>query len=380
MTPFGTRMQQLLARRGLSYRELARRTHYSKSFLHDLAHGRKQPTADTAARLDEALRADGSLVALANPATEDEGDAFELARRVNASDASDETLTRLESAMDDLATQYATIPPGQLIGVAREHLGYAGRLLDARLTLAHHRRLLVVGGWLSLIAATLHIDLRQSGAALALLKTADAMARHAEHPEIRAWCLETQAWEVLTAGDYMRAVHLSRQAQALAPRGSSALIQANAQEGRAWARMRDIRQTRHCLDVVAHMVSSLPTPDRPEHHYRYDPDKALAYTATTLAWAGDPAAQTYTRAVIEQLENGVIARPRRVASARLDLGLALVNSGDLDEAAAVATQAIASGRVVKSNWWRATEIVDAVETAGLGAASDLREAYEANWP
>jgi hypothetical protein len=135
--------------------------------------------------------------------------------------------------MDGLAIQYATVSPGQLIGVAREHLGYAGRLLDAHLTLAHHRRLLVVGGWLSLFAATLHIDLRRSSAALALLKTADEMARHTEHPEIRAWCLETQAWEALTAGNYMRAVKLSRQAQSLAPRGRSALIQASAQEGRA---------------------------------------------------------------------------------------------------------------------------------------------------
>ena len=27
-------------------------------------------------------------------------------------------------------------------------------------------------------------------------------------------------------------------------------------------------------------------PDRPEHHYRYDPPKAQMYVATTLSWLG----------------------------------------------------------------------------------------------
>lgn len=35
------------------------------------------------------------------------------------------------------------------------------QLVDARKTLAQHRRLLVADGWLSLLAATLDIDLRQ---------------------------------------------------------------------------------------------------------------------------------------------------------------------------------------------------------------------------
>jgi len=168
---------------------------------------------------------------------DDELDALELGRRAAASDIGEETLTRLGNAADDLATGYPVPPPQMLLGRVRRHLGYVADLLDARKTLDEYRRLLVVGGWLSLLAATLHIDLKQHRSAQARLATAAALAKQTGHAELYAWCFETQAWSVLTDGDYRRAVDLSQTAQRLAPRGSSAAIQATAQEGRAWARM-----------------------------------------------------------------------------------------------------------------------------------------------
>lgn len=141
-------------------------------------------------------------------------------------------------------------------------------------------------------------------------------------------------------------------------------------------------QTRDALDRMSRLASSLPVPDRPEHHYQYDPDKALSYTATTLAWIGDSAAEEFARGVIGQLErprNG-IPRPRRIASARLDLALALLGADQPDEANAEAIAAIASGRVVASNWWRATEVLAGVERAGIPEATELREVYETHRP
>lgn len=146
--------------------------------------------------------------------------------------------------------------------------------------------------------------------------------------------------------------------------------------------MHQREQTRDALERVSRLTGSLAVPDRPEHHYRYDPDKALAYTATTLAWSGDPAAEEFARTAVRHLEspaNGIL-RPRRVASAKLDLALALLAAGKPDEAAAVAAAAITSGRVVPSNWWRATEIVTATDALGLREATELREVYEAHRP
>ena len=197
------------------------------------------------------------------------------------------------------------------------------------------------------------------------------------HAEIAAWCLETQAWQVLTEGDYQRAVDISQAAQRVAPKSSSVFIQATAQEGRAWARLGAGRETRTALSRVETLVSPLPVPDRPEHHYRYDPAKSEAYTATTLAWLGDPAAEAYARNVLARLESSIDGppRPRRAATARLDLSLALIAAGRHDEAAGTALEAVTSGRIVPSSYWRAREVIRAVADRGVPEAAELAEAY-----
>jgi hypothetical protein len=50
------------------------------------------------------------------------------------------------------------------------------------------------------------------------------------------------------------------------------------------------------------LVSPLPVPDRPEHHYRYDPPKAQFYVVTTLSWLGDTAAESIARQVLAAIE------------------------------------------------------------------------------
>ena len=309
-------------------------------------------------------------------------DAYELAGRVDASDVSTVTLDGLDRAADRIAIAYHATRPTELLPEVRRYLGYVAQLVDKRMTLAQRRQLLTAGGWLSLLAATLHIDLRQRPAAAARLATARSLAQHAGHDEIGAWCLETSAWDAVTEGRYRTAVELSRAAQHLAPAGSSAMIQATAQEGRGWAKLADAAATRDALNRVERLVSPLPVPDQPEHHYRYDPDKQLAYTATTLSWVHDPAAVRYARDVLARLDphGDGGTRPRRAASARLDLALALVSAGELEEATGRTLQAIQSGRIVPSNVWRVEEVVTAVEQAGAPGAIDLREARLALLP
>jgi transcriptional regulator with XRE-family HTH domain len=97
---FPERLRVAIAGSGASYRALAARTFYSRGYLHDLASGRKTPTAAVAWRLDEAPGLRGELAGMVSV---DDFDAGELARRVAASDVGDETLERLEAAVDDLA-------------------------------------------------------------------------------------------------------------------------------------------------------------------------------------------------------------------------------------------------------------------------------------
>jgi transcriptional regulator with XRE-family HTH domain len=240
MSAFGRDLARLMEARGLGVREVARRVPCNPGHISNLRSGKARPSPELAADLDKVLGADGMLAALAPAqrrhrvtvpdlaAADDEIAALEFARRAEASDVGNSVLEHLELTVDDLATAYPGTPPADLLVRVRTHLGYAGHLLDARATLAQHRRLLVTGGWLSLLAATCLIDLHNDHAAVAHLRTAAQLARETGHADIAAWCLETQAWQVLTTGDYQRAVDIAQAAQHVAPRDGSAFIQAIA--------------------------------------------------------------------------------------------------------------------------------------------------------
>lgn len=382
---FAAELRQRREQAGLSFRRLGTLAAVSAGHLADLESGRRRPTREIAEALDRALSARGQIVALlhtrAPDDVESELEALELARRAAVSDVADPVLERLDQAADRLAMAYSTTPPADLLPRVRQHQRYVGQLLDGRATLGQKRRLLVAGGWLSLLRATVHVDLQQRAAAVAHLDTAAALAEQAGHDEIRAWCLETAAWDALVRGDFRRAVELARHAQQVAPAGGSAIVQATAQEGRAWARLGDRGQTLAALGRVEQLAEHRDRPEHPEHHFVYDPGKAHAYAATTLSWAGDPAAERVARNVLAELQ-AEDARPRRIATARIDLGLALL-AGDRprpDEAAAEVRTALRSGRVVPATWWRAEEVVTAVERTGIPEGRDLRDEATAARP
>ncbi|GAA0503832.1 hypothetical protein GCM10011581_25920 [Saccharopolyspora subtropica] len=393
MSTEGAELRRYRRAAGLGQGTLARLVPISQATISRYESGLQAVDPATAERLDEIVGAGGQLARAAQnqhapaqyraPAAtggDTELAALELARRAASSNVGSTTLAHLEAIVDDLATAYPVTPPGELASRLRTHIGHVTNLLDARVTLSEHTRLLNVGAWLSLLAATVYIDLDQQPAATAYLRTAASLAGDTGHAEITAWCYETAAWRVLTKGEYQQAVALSQAARHHAPTGSSVMIQATAQEGRAWARLGNAQETRRALGEVHRMAERLPQPDRPERHYVYDPTKAVAYTATTLAWIADPAAEAYARAVIDRLdraENDHQRWPRRVASAHLDLGLSLLGSDRLDEAAEVTRKALESGRVAPSNYWRADEVVRAVEARGLSVAGELRETYRA---
>ncbi|WP_326722784.1 helix-turn-helix domain-containing protein [Streptomyces sp. NBC_00243] len=376
MNDFGTEVRSALKAQGKSLRGAAKELHYDVAYLSRVLNGKQAPSPELIQAVNEFLGL--SLEVEDATSYDDEMDAWELARRVQASDVGTATLNRLERAFDDLAMAYPKADPADLLRKVRKHSAYVVKLLDGKKTLAEHRHLLVIGGWLSLLGATVHIDLMQDDAATARLETAATLAREAGHPEIEAWCFETEAWRLLTDGDYVQAVDLSRAAQEIAPAGSSGLIQATAQEGRANARLGNATETYSAIERVQGLSAAIGSPDTPEHHYRYDPAKALSYTATTLAWLGDVAAEPYAREVIKRLSPGedVSQWPRRVASANIDLALVLLKGDRLDEACDSAQKAILSGRVVPSNHWRALEVVRAVEARQLPESTDLREAYQ----
>lgn len=245
-------------------------------------------------------------------------------------------------------------------------------LLDGRATLVQRRRLLTAAGWLALLAATLHVDLGQRTAAGAARRAAGSLGRETEHDEIGAWACEVDTWTALVDQDWSRAASLAAAGETLAPAGSPAAAQLAMQAARAAARLGDGPQVRAALRRCSAAAGRQSRDRPPDHHFYFDGDKLQLYTGTTLAWLGDPAAEDYVRHAAARSEAS--GQRRRVATARLDLGLVLARLGRPDEAAQCGVLALESNELVPSNAWRADELVAAVSGyRGVPEVEELRE-------
>jgi hypothetical protein len=320
----------------------------------------RRPAADAAA---------GPVVlpAVADPYPADDG-LLALAERAEVSEVGPAAVEALEEVTDLLARAYAATDPAMLLGQVRRRAAEVAALLDRRSTLAQRRRLLVVGGWLALLGATLHVDLGDRVGAGQARVAAASLGRETDQSEIAAWAVEIAAWTAITDQDFARAARLAADGQALAPVGSPAAVQLAAQSARAAARLDDPAGMRAGLARAGAWVDRQTGGRPPDHHFTFDARKLEGYTATALAWAGDPAGEDIARKVADRYAAGP---PRRLATARIDLGLILARDGRSDEAAHLGTLAVESGRLVPSNRWRVAEL-----DAALADWRDVPEAAE----
>jgi tetratricopeptide (TPR) repeat protein len=166
-------------------------------------------------------------------------EAMEVARRVEACDVGPGTLAGIERAVQRLRRAGSATPPEALIPAVRAQRGYVGRLLGGRLTLGRRRRLLVAAGWLSLELARLHFDAGERAAAEANRDAALRLARQAGDAELAACAVEALAAWALADGRHRDALELARAGQDLAPPASVAALQLALDEAQAWASLGD---------------------------------------------------------------------------------------------------------------------------------------------
>lgn len=368
----------------LSLADVAGRAHVHRGYVHRLERGERWPSCPIVKALDTALAADGALLAIWEAADRvprvrgtsgDEGaptELLELAARAEASDVGTTTLDLLDLSVDDLARAYTRAPPAELLHSVRARARQIGSLLNGRATLTQRRRLLVDAGWLALLAATLHVDLGQRGAATTARNIAGSLGRETEHDEIGAWACEVDTWTALVDQDWLRVAALAAAGEAIAPSGSPAAAQLAVQGARAAARLGDGPQMRAALRRCSAALDR-QSRDRPsDHHFYFDGQKFELYTGTALSWLGDPAAEDIARHAAARYETG--GRPRRLATAYLDLGLVLARLGRPDEAAHCGVLALGANHLVPSNAWRADELIAAVSRyRGVPEVEELRE-------
>ncbi|GAA2818927.1 hypothetical protein GCM10010522_40880 [Kribbella solani] len=350
---FGSRLQEYRDHRGWSLGDLARVTHFSRSYLSNIENGRKPATDDVARACDAALRAKGELIAAARQdaaarLNETPWQTAELVSRLQSSDTTPNTIESLHSTVEELCCQYNRRDALELREEAHEWLQYVGSLLRRPVGLRVHSDLLVAGGWLALLAGCVEYDLGMGTAAESTRVAAAQLGAEAGHPEIVGWGHEMTAWFALTQGRFRQAVEASRRGQAVA-QGTSVQVQLLAQEAKARARLGESGLST-LLESGRDLLAELPYPDRPDNHFKVDPAKWDYYSMDIHRMARDDVqASEYATSVIGDniAPDGTELSPMRISECRLTLAFVAGRQGDLERAVDLGIEGLKDGRKSK---------------------------------
>jgi hypothetical protein len=357
------------------------------SYLSKVVNGHKPGSAALAEALDKVLDAGGKLATLAGTPSVPgrvilaDTELIELDRHAGASDLGSGTLDLLNAAGDRMCRGYPVEDPGELSGRATQHLRYVTGLLGGRVTLAQHRELLVLAGWLAALIACARYDAGDRGAAETARVMAGQFGAQAGHGELLGWSFEIAAYFALAEGRYRDTVAMSEAGTRHAG-ASSAAVQLALQAAKGYARMGD-PQAREALDTGHAMLARLPVPPHPDHHFVFDAGKYEFYVATILTWLGDDAAAGDHAAEVVRQCKAAGGWPMRLSDVLIDLGVLAGRRGDLDEAVSHGMAALELPRRSGSLLPRAVELRDALAArypherlvAGYGdAVAELAEA------
>lgn len=334
----------------MSLAELARATHRSKGYLSNVENGRKPPTEELARLCDEALRADGELIAAART---DVGSLLdktswqtaELVHRLQVSDTTPATLESLQAIVEELCCQYARRDALELRAEAHGWLQRVTGLLRRPVGLKAHQELLVAGGWLALLAGCVEYDLGMRAAAESTRTAAFQLGIESGHAEICGWAYEMSAWFALTQGRFRNVIVAAKQGQEVA-RTSSVHGQLIAQEAKARAGLGE-SALQNLLESGLERLDRLPYPDRPDNHFKVEPAKWDLYAMDIHRLAGDDElARLYATKVIRNnvTPDGTELSPMRISECRLTLGIVAAREGDLDQAVELGQQALTGSR------------------------------------
>ncbi len=279
------------------------------------------------------------------PATPPE-DNLDVLARLRSSSVDQTAVEALRITTDRLCSDYRRLPAAELHAEGASWLRRITGLLDRRLTLAQHREVLTLAGWVALLVGCVEYDLGHRTRAEANRRAAFSLGQESEHTEIMAWAYEMQAWRALTSGDYPGVVRAAEAGRAMAPTHGVA-IQLAAQQAKAWARLGERRHAESALESGRRQLEAMPRPENPDHHFVVDPGKFDFYAMDCYRLLGeDRLAEAYAQEVIRAGTDldGTARTPMRIAEARLTFGVAAARRGDAAEAAHHGHHALSGAR------------------------------------
>ncbi|MFF7020670.1 XRE family transcriptional regulator [Streptomyces klenkii] len=271
---------------------------------------------------------------------------LEIMSRLNRSDVDNATLDALRITTDRLCSEYPFMPSEQLLIEGRQWLRRVVELHSKSLTLAQHREVLALSGWLALLVGCVEYDSGDRHAAESTRRAALSIATESAHTEIAGWAHEMKAWFALTTGDYQGVISAAQAGSEVAADHGVA-VQLAGQEAKAWARLGDRRQVEVALDRGRRLLEGMPHPENLDNHFVVDPAKFDFYAMDCYRLVGeDKLARTLADEVLRAGTDfdGTERKPMRNAEARVTLGVTAAREGDLEQALLMGERALQGER------------------------------------
>jgi transcriptional regulator with XRE-family HTH domain len=363
MAVFVDEVRRLMAEHGMSLRQLAKASNYDPSYLSKVLGGRKPSSPYLAARLDDALGADGKIrdaaqespprrAGQATPAPRKSSGAVEALQVAMTGDPAGPNIGAdgLAELVPFYAHALAVAPSADVYGELMSARSFAGTLLG-RSSPRQQPDLMVTAGWLSSLLAISAADLGDHAAAVVWCTDTERRGRDAAYPELLGWAALTRSLIAWYQGDPLASAAAAGRGQAHGLPGSVAHVKLAAQEMRCRAMLGDAAGMAQARGRAAAAMAQLGPPNSPASVYSVPRAEDPPYTATSLLLAGRYAeAAQLTRQIIDMAYHPESRapgdQPTNYARTLLILALAAAGLGELDEAVAAGTAALECGRVV----------------------------------
>lgn len=272
---------------------------------------------------------------------------LDIVSRLQRSDVDNASLEALRITVDRLCSEYSYMPSVQVLNEGRQWLRQiTTTIATGRPTLAQHRELMVLAGWLTLLVGCVENDMGGRRQAEATRRAALSIGHETEAAEISGWAHEMLAWFRLTDGDERGVIAAASSGISIA--GTHGVtVQLEAQKAKAYARVGDRRGVELALDAGRKLLEGMPYPENLDNHFVVDPAKFDFYAMDCYRILGeDRLAETLAGEVIRggTSYTGDETKPMRNAEARLTLGVTAARRGDLEQAVNYGELALAGER------------------------------------
>jgi tetratricopeptide (TPR) repeat protein len=360
--------------RGIGVRALHRRSGYSPAHPSQLRSGQRNPSAQAAQDLDDALGASGALAASASlvpaghgstvaPEREDVTDVLSRIRKLDRSRVDPELIACLGQDLRQIVADYETLQHDRLVPLLVKHRALAETILGDCGHPGQRRQLLEITGIASGVLGYVAVGRGDFALARAYCLEAFRLGDFAQAADLQAWARGMQSFCEYYAGRYDDALRLAEDGLSYARGGPQSVRLAINGMARASGKLGDVEAVKRAVGDAWDLSSRHSAPAGIASSITfgcYSQAQTAGNAATAYVALGMPGqVQHYVGLAMPDISASGSPWGRSLVMIDLALSFIRAKDADLDHAIALVLEAleISAGKPVVSVAQRAAEFV-----------------------